>query len=110
MKDEQREEIRRLIEAEIHKTEQAVADYEELSKPIGPENAIGRVSRMDAIHNKSVSEAALREARSKLSGLRAMLPKVGEPGFGLCARCKQPIPVKRILLVPHSAYCVHCAR
>ena len=34
--------------------------------PIAPENAIGRVSRMDAINNKSVNEAALKKAEIKL--------------------------------------------
>jgi len=37
-----------------------------MTQPIAPENAIGRLGRMDAINNKSVMEAALREAEAKL--------------------------------------------
>ena len=44
-------------------TVKANLDYKEITKPIAPENAIGRISRMDAINNKSVTEAALRQAK-----------------------------------------------
>ncbi len=104
------EDVRRMITAEIEKTRQSIKQYKDLTKPIAPENAIGRVSRMDAINNRSVTEAALRTAERKLKGLEVMLPKLGEKDFGLCVRCKNPIPVQRILLVPQSQFCVNCAR
>ena len=34
---------------EIEKTLQSISHYKELTKPIAPENAIGRISRIDAI-------------------------------------------------------------
>ena len=102
-------EIRLKINDEISKTEQSIAEYKEQSKPIAPENAIGRISRMDAINNKSITEAALRQAEAKLSDLKQALHKVGSKEFGICVKCKQPIPVGRILLMPESSKCVNCA-
>jgi len=107
---DQTEELTKLIQEEIAKTEKKVEEYGELSKPVSPENSIGRVSRMDAINNKSVVEAALRQAESKLAGLKYALTKVDSPDFGTCQRCQNPIPVKRLLLMPQSRYCVHCAQ
>ncbi|MFQ5447986.1 MAG: TraR/DksA family transcriptional regulator [Saprospiraceae bacterium] len=104
------EEIRKNIKSEIAKTEERLDGYRDMAKPVGPDNAIGRVSRMDAIVNSSVAGAALREAERKLSNLRAMLGKVDEPDFGLCSRCKKPIPFKRLMLMPQSSLCVHCAK
>ena len=52
------------VQKEIQETAKKIEEYKELSKPIAPENAIGRVSRMDAINNKSVVEAALRESET----------------------------------------------
>jgi DnaK suppressor protein len=103
-------EIKANIEAEITKTEKQVAEYKELTKPIEPENAIGRISRMDAINNKSVTEAALRKAKEKLEKLRFALTKVGDDDFGICLKCKQPIPLGRILIMPQSRTCVKCTR
>lgn len=103
------EEIRERILKEIAKTEKAIEEYKEMTKPVAPENAIGRLSRMDAINNKAVTEAAQRQAENKLDKLKFVLDKVGDDDFGICKKCKRQIPLGRILLMPHSFYCVACA-
>ena len=110
MNKEEKQEVKRRIQEELKKTQLAIDDYKESTKPISPENAIGRVSRMDAINNKSIVEAALRKAKEKYSKLKLVLDKVDDCDFGLCIRCGKPIPVGRILLMPHSRYCVSCAQ
>ncbi len=82
----------------------------DMAQPIGPENAIGRVSRMDAINNKSVMEAALRSAEEDLSQMETALHKLenGEP-LGICEKCGQQIPFQRLALMPGSTKCVRCA-
>jgi len=105
-----RAEIKYKIQTEIRKTEEQVADYTELTRPVEPENAIGRISRMDAINNKSVTEAALRKAKDKLENLRYALSKIDDPEFGMCIRCRQPIPIGRILVMPQSRTCVKCSQ
>lgn len=102
--------VKHRIQQEIATTEQLVAQYRDLTKPIAPENAIGRVSRMDAINNKSVNDAALRKAETKLKGLISALDRLEEPDFGRCVRCNNEIPLGRILLLPHARTCVNCAR
>ena len=107
---DKQKDIERRIDEEILKTKEVIKDYKELTKPIAPENAIGRVSRMDAINNKSVTEAALRQSEEKLKKLNYMKSQINSNDFGLCARCKQQIPVERLLFRPESRYCVRCAQ
>lgn len=109
MEESAKEELRKKIEEELVKTKEKIEEYKEATQPIAPENAIGRVSRMDAINNKSVMEAALRKAEEKYDGLIRMQEKMESKGFGDCARCGNPIPLGRLLLMPHSRFCVHCA-
>ena len=109
MDDKTANEIKEKILTEIDKTKKSIIEYKEITRPIAPENAIGRISRMDAINNKSVVEAALRQAEEKLEKLKFMLNQIGEKDFGLCVKCKKPIPIGRILLMPQSRYCVSCA-
>ncbi|MEP1033390.1 TraR/DksA C4-type zinc finger protein [Ekhidna sp.] len=104
------DEIKKKIEEEISKTEWLIADYKEQSKPVTLDNSIGRISRMDAINNKSITESALRQAELKLSKLHQALDTIDTPDFGLCIKCKQSIPLGRILLMPESNKCVKCAR
>ena len=98
----------KIIEA-IQQTEQKILKLEEDTQPISPENAIGRISRMDAINNKSVSEAALRSAKKKLSNLKISLSKLDRTDFGQCSRCGQNIQTARLMYMPQSSRCVHCA-
>ena len=110
MNKSQIEEITLKLQAEIESTQYKINDYTELCKPIAPENAIGRVSRMDAINNKSVVEAALREAKQKMQQLQLMETKTDDEDFGSCIKCKHPIPFGRLMIRPHSKYCVNCAQ
>ena len=99
----------RILE-EIEKTKQQIVEYRDLTKPIAPDASIGRVSRMDAINNKSIFEASLKQAQQKLNSLQIVLDKYGTPDFGICIKCKKTIPVERILFRPQSLLCVNCAQ
>jgi DnaK suppressor protein len=109
MTSQEKEEIVVRISEEIKKTETEIIDLKELTKPISPENAIGRVSRMDAINNKSVNENRLRLAENKINKLHHSLRKSAEPNFGICARCKGDIQIGRLMLLPESNFCIRCA-
>ena len=97
------------LDTELIKVRKEIDDLEELTKPVSPENAIGRISRMDAINNKSVNEAALANKKEQLKKLERAQEKIDEPGFGICVRCKQPIPEGRLMLMPGAIRCVNCA-
>ena len=109
MTEQELKNIEIIIKDEIEKTLQSITNLKELTKPIAPENAIGRVSRMDAINNKSVNEAALVKANQKHKNLEITLANLYDPDFGICAKCSSTIPIGRIILMPHSRFCVNCA-
>ncbi len=110
MTTEERAALKESIQIKIVETKQKIIALEEVTQPISPENSIGRVSRMDAINNKSVSEAALRQAKKQLASLQIALSKVDDASFGTCATCKRMIQKARLLFMPESTKCVRCAR
>lgn len=59
------EDIKKIILEEIEKTELQVERLERVTKPVEPDEAIGRLTRMEAIGSKSVNEAALRQAEDR---------------------------------------------
>ena len=95
---------------EIERTQQKISRYEDMTKPVAPDNAIGRVSRMDAINNKGVMDAALRKARERLAGLERHFKNLHSPDFANCNKCGKNIPIDRIFMAPESSFCVTCAR
>lgn len=109
MNEDDKKRIRLEIEKKIKELKKSIISLEEQSKPVEPDRAIGRITRMDAIQQKSVCEANLRAAEESLYQLEETLPLIDQPGFGICAACGQNIPVERVLLVPASRLCVSCA-
>ena len=110
MSPEERAAIKEKLRSEIARTRQDIAQLEELTRPVAPDNAIGRLSRMEALNSKSVNEAALNAALAKLPKLENALARIDQPEFGYCVRCKSPIPVARLMFMPESGLCVNCAR
>ena len=106
---QQRKEIEEQINREIDETRQNIDSLVELVKPIAPDNAIGRLSRMEAIGAKSINEASLARAKKKLEQLKSVLANLDDTNFGLCIECDEEIPIKRIMLMPGSRLCVQCA-
>lgn len=101
--------IKNQLDKEIERLKKQIEDYKELTKPISPENAIGRVSRMDAINNKSVLENALRKAEQRYNGMLKVYDRIGDKDFGECAKCHAKIPLQRLMIMPESRFCVKCA-
>ena len=91
--------------------EERIIKLEESTKPIPPDNGLGRLTRLDAMQDKSVKEAALRQARETLTKSKYALSQLYRPGFGTCGTCGicgKEIPHERLLVVPHANVCVGC--
>ncbi|MBL7965183.1 MAG: TraR/DksA C4-type zinc finger protein [Flavobacteriales bacterium] len=97
------------LDNELEKTRTSITALRELTAPVAPDEAIGRISRMDAINNKAINDAALRKAEEKLAQLERMRQHMDEPGYGLCKKCGAAIPMQRLILMPQSVHCVRCA-
>lgn len=109
MDQSERKKVLKVIESEMEKTLKNIADYKEMTKAVSPDNAIGRLSRMDAINNQGVMKAALEKAKEKLKSLEFLVNKVNEKDFGKCRRCGNEIPIQRMMFMPQSPFCVNCA-
>jgi len=110
MNSREQEEFREVILGEIESQKHQIESLLKSIKPIAPDNAIGRLTRMEAIGSKGVSEASLVSAQRKLAMLETALNKIESLEFGVCIRCSSPIPNGRMILMPESVTCVACAR
>ena len=109
MKKAELEAVKIALDNEITITKNKIKEYTQLCQPIPAENSIGRISRMDAINNKSVVESALRVAKNKMNELKEMQIMTNNIDFGICKKCNTEIPFGRLKLQPQSKFCVICA-
>ncbi|WP_372751857.1 TraR/DksA family transcriptional regulator [Labilibaculum sp.] len=109
MKQDEKIYLKNQIKEKIEKLKAEIIVLKDLTQPISPDCAIGRVSRMDAINNKSVNEAALRKKESQYTALKNALKNIDSDDFGKCIKCGKMIPIGRIMIMPESKKCVNCA-
>ena len=109
METGKREKLKNHIKEKIEDLKENIKSYQELTQPISPDNAIGRLSRMDAIQSKSINEAALDNSKQTLSSMERALTMIDDPDFGMCRECEEPIPFGRLMIMPESNLCVKCA-
>lgn len=104
----ERNSLKEKIAAEIETLKADIDALRDSIKPIPPDAAIGRLTRMEMIGNKGICEANFRSAQTKLSKLESALKRIDSVDFGICVECEEPIPLKRLMIVPETLRCVHC--
>ena len=109
MDEEKIEFFRKLVEEHLVAIDEEILKLEELSKPISPDNAIGRLSRMEAINERSIHESALRKAKARKERLKDALHRIKtDDDYGYCTVCEEEISEKRMRSLPESHICVPC--
>ncbi|MCP3981255.1 MAG: TraR/DksA family transcriptional regulator [bacterium] len=78
------------------------------TRPVDLDEPIGRLTRMDAIQQQSMSAAARRSHNIRLAQVEQALTAIARDTYGLCRRCEDPIGHKRLEARPESPYCLDC--
>jgi DnaK suppressor protein len=110
MTNEEKEQLLVIVEKEIQKLKTKIEELKEFTQPVSPDNAIGRVSRMDAINNKSIYDASMRNAENRLKQLHNILTLKNDKSFGVCIHCHRSIPMERLRIRPEIRFCADCLR
>ena len=78
------------------------------TRPVSLEEPIGRLTRMDAIQQQSMSAAIRRQTDLRLRQVAQALGMARRGEYGLCRRCEDPIGYARLSARPESPYCLDC--
>ena len=101
--------IRESIIKQIDEFEKDIVLLKEAAKPIAPDCAYGRVSRMDAINNKVIVDASLKDKETTVQRFKYTLSKIDSEDYGKCSRCGNNINIKRLMSIPYVNLCISCA-
>lgn len=104
-----RDQLRQHILSEQEKVKKDIVFLSAQAGPVSPDDAIGRITRMDAINSMKINQAKLGDAKSRLVLLDHALARIDHPDFGICCGCGDPIPLARLQFMPESRFCVNCA-
>lgn len=74
------------------------------------QQAVGRLSRMDAMQGQAMAEATERRRRLDLTRIEMAERRLAAGDYGYCAQCDEEIPDGRLAIDPMAERCVGCAR
>ncbi len=86
-----------------------LVNNKDTSKPVQlDQQALGRVSRIDAIQQQEMAIA--NRANQELTLVRIMkaLRRIQEADYGYCLECDNCIPYERLLIKPETNLCIQC--
>ncbi len=73
------------------------------------QQAIGRLSRQDALLNQAMAKAGQTRRAQEKTRLLAALARIDQGEYGYCLDCGEAIPPKRLALDLAATLCVSCA-
>lgn len=83
-------------------------------KPSSPveldQSRMGRLTRMDAMQQQAMTQAAFRLVEMERGRIRTALDRLASGDYGYCIQCDQEIAQGRLHADPSVLICIECAR
>ena len=102
-------EIKSRILSDISNTKHFIDDCKSIVNPTAPDCSVDHSLRMEKLNEDELTLKTLRKAEHKLMNLKRVLNQLDKENFGICLKCKSPIPIQRILIRAESLLCVKCS-
>jgi len=108
LRDEDKAILAEEIDAQLQEADDTIGHLREAVKAVAPDNALGRLTRMEAIGDQNVAKAKLSQLQERRDKLKQALKRLPAENYGICAVCKNPIAMDRLLALPEARVCMTC--
>ena len=94
--------------------ERRLGEIKEARRTIDPveldQGRVGRLSRMDAMQQQAMAQAAGRLTDLEEQRIRTALKRIATGEYGYCIHCEEDIAEGRLRADPSALTCIACAR
>lgn len=97
-------EFRKVLEARRNELSSAASKRDEIIV----ETAADEMDRLQQQLSRDIAVRNLDQTSKLLKSVQAALDRIEDEIYGVCSRCEEPIPEKRLKAVPWAQYCVGC--
>lgn len=109
MNSEQLEHCQTALSALRQELALEISDLELSSQPVQlDQQAVGRVSRGDALQQQNMALANLEQCRKRMHEVVQAEEKLSESEYGYCESCDNLIALPRLMARPDSRFCLNC--
>lgn len=74
------------------------------------QSRVGRLSRMDAMQQREMTQAAAHLAKQEMQRIRKAMDRMKSGDYGYCILCDEEIAEGRLQVDPSVLTCIACAR
>jgi len=103
---------RSILKASLNQLEEQLKDLllitEVGAKPVKLKDNLGRLSRMDELHNQSILIANRTVTSNRLKAVLQQKQRLVLGRYGFCTSCEEPIAFKRLEAYPEGSMCIEC--
>ena len=111
LSEEQAETLReRLIELVVELENGLLANADSASPVVLDQSSVGRLSRMDAMQQQAMSQAAARLADLERQRIQSALGRMQSGDYGYCLICDEEIAEGRLRFDSSVLTCISCAQ
>lgn len=108
LSDDELEYFEALLKERERETLRMLESGADSAKPVSMDQAIGRLTRIDAIQQQQIALHSRGRLEQQLARIRAALRRVSDGNFGECIKCDEPIGRRRLEVAPENPVCMHC--
>ena len=101
-------EMRERLQSRAAELRDTISRIDGTTAPVSPNNAIGRLTRLDAMQATSMRRAVARDHELELQNVERALKAIAAGDYGVCRRCKEDIAEARLRAKPEAVLCVAC--
>ena len=104
------DELTRSLQARRRQLESSLNAVEPSTRPVElDQQAIGRVSRIDAIAQQQMDSARKQLVEEDLRAVIVAQSRIESGDYGYCIDCDEPIAYQRLVVTPETLLCLACA-
>jgi len=108
MNQQEKEELKKIIEAEITALSDEIENIQTALKPIKKDCSLDSIDHKMLKQNQNINIQRYEVAQARLNRLKAAYLNIDNAGYGVCQECEEDINFERLKLIPESKYCVAC--
>lgn len=108
--DDQRSTLRAALEREWTRIEGNARASEATVRSVQADQCTpGRSSRLDALQDPALAANLTARDQERMARIARALARMDEGTYGICTRCRAPMPFRRLVVVPDAPTCQACA-
>ena len=108
MTQQEKEELKYIIQTEISALSDEIASLEDTLKPIKKDCSLDSIDHKMLKQDQNVNIQRYEVAKQRLNRLKAAFLTIDNKEYGVCQECEEDINIERLKLIPESKYCVSC--